>query len=52
MAACAEAYLGLRAALEDLFGRLVDLLAEPALEHPHLHRKIEAERRSLFTAGA
>lgn len=51
-AAYAEAYFGLRAALEDLFGRPVDLLAEPALENPHLRRRIEAERQPLFPAAA
>ncbi len=51
-AAYAEAYFGLRAALEDLFGRPVDLLTEPALENPHLRRRVEAERRPLFPAAA
>ena len=51
-AAYAEAYFGLRAALEDLFGQPVDLLTEPALENPHLRRRIEAERRPLFPAAA
>jgi hypothetical protein len=50
--AYAEAYFGLRAALEDLFGRPVDLLTEPALENPYLRRRIEAERRPLFSAAA
>ncbi len=50
--AYAEAYFGLRAALEDLFGRPVDLLTEPALENPHLRRRVEAERRPLFPAAA
>ena len=47
-----EAYFGLRAALKDLFDRPVDLLTEAALENPHLRRRIEAERRSLFSAAA
>jgi predicted nucleotidyltransferase len=51
-AAYAEAYFGLRAALEDLFGWPVDLLTEPALENPHLRRQVEAERRPLFPAAA
>ena len=50
--AYADAYFGLRAALEDLFGRPVDLLTEPALENPHLRRWVEAERRPLFPAAA
>ena len=51
-AAYAEAYFGLRAALEDLFGRPVDLLTEPALENPHLRRRVGAERRPLFPVAA
>jgi predicted nucleotidyltransferase len=51
-AAYAKAYFGLRAALEALFGRPVDLLTEPALENPHLRRRVEAERRPLFPAAA
>ena len=51
-AAYAEAYFGLRAALEELFGRPVDLLTESALENPHLRRRVEAERRPLFPAAA
>ena len=51
-AAYAEAYFGLRAALEDLFGQPVDLLTEPALENPHLRRRIAAEGRPLFPAAA
>lgn len=50
--AYAEAYFGLRAALEDLLGRPVDLLTEPALENPHLRSRIDAERRPLFPAAA
>lgn len=50
-AACAEACFGLRAALEGLFGRPIDRLAEPALENPHLRRRIEAERRPLSPAA-
>ena len=50
--AYAEAYFGLHAALEELFGRPVDLLTEPALANPHLRRRIEAERRPLFLAAA
>ena len=47
----AAAYFGLKAALEEATGRPVDLLTEPALENPHLHRRIEAERRPLFGAA-
>lgn len=46
--AYADAYLGLRDALADLFGREVDLLTEPALENPYLRRDVEARRQRLF----
>ncbi len=44
----ADAYFGLREALAELFGRDVDLVTEPALENPHLRRRIEMRRRRLF----
>ncbi|WP_046864956.1 nucleotidyltransferase family protein [Microvirga massiliensis] len=44
----AEAYFGLKDALETLFGRSVDLLTEPALENPYLRRRIQAEKRTLY----
>ena len=46
--AYADAYFGLRDGLAGLFGREVDLVAEPALENPYLRRRIEAQRRRLF----
>jgi predicted nucleotidyltransferase len=46
----ADAYFGLREALQHLAGRPVDLLTESALENPWLRRRIEAERRPLFPA--
>lgn len=49
--AYADAWFGLHAALETLFGRPVDLLTEAALENPYLRRRVEAERRPLFPAG-
>jgi uncharacterized protein len=48
--AYADAWFGLPAALEALFGRPVDLLTEAALENPYLRRRVEAERRRLFPA--
>jgi uncharacterized protein len=48
--AYADAWFGLRVALEALFGRPVDLLTEAALENPYLRRRVEAERRPLFSA--
>jgi predicted nucleotidyltransferase len=44
----AEAYFGLKDELEDLFGRPVDLVTEPALENPYLRRRIQAEKRTLY----
>jgi uncharacterized protein len=44
----ADAYFGLREALQQLAGGPIDLLTEAALENPHLRRRIEAERRALF----
>jgi predicted nucleotidyltransferase len=49
--AYADAWFGLRAELEALFGRPVDLLTESALENPYLRRQVDAERRPLFPAG-
>jgi predicted nucleotidyltransferase len=46
----ADAWFGLREALEQLVGRPVDLLTEAALENPHLRRRIEKERQRLFPA--
>lgn len=46
----ADAYFGLREALEALSGRPIDLVTEPALENPYLRRQVEAERRLLFQA--
>jgi predicted nucleotidyltransferase len=46
----AEAYFGLREALQALSGRPIDLLTEAALENPHLRRRVESERRTLYRA--
>jgi uncharacterized protein with HEPN domain/predicted nucleotidyltransferase len=43
-----RSYFALREALELLFQRRVDLLAEAALDNPYLRRRIETERRRLF----
>lgn len=48
--AYAEAYLGLRDALADLFGREVDLITASALENPYLRRRVEGQRRRLFSS--
>src|SRR6266700_3139305 len=39
---------GLRDGLEQLFGRPIDLLTEPALVNPYLRRQIESEKRTLY----
>ena len=44
----ADAYFGLHEGLIALFGRAVDLVTEPALENPYLHRQIEAQWQRLF----
>ena len=43
-----KSYFAFREALERLFQRKIDLLAEAALDNPYLRRRIEAERRRLF----
>jgi len=45
-----RAYFGLREGLEALSGRPVDLMTESALENPYLRRRVEAERRALYSA--
>jgi predicted nucleotidyltransferase len=44
----ADAYFGLREALETLFERKVDLVTEPALKNPYLRRRIASQKRALF----
>jgi predicted nucleotidyltransferase len=44
----AKACRGLREGLEVLFGRPIDLLAEPSLVNPYLRRQIESEKRTLY----
>lgn len=46
--AYAEVYFGLRAALENLFGRKVDLVTEHALQNPYLRHRIEAQKRTIY----
>lgn len=47
----AESYFGLRAALESLFGRGVDLVTEAALVNPFFRERVEVERQTLFRAA-
>jgi hypothetical protein len=44
----AKSCFGLREGLEQLFGRPIDLLTEPALVNPYLRRQIESEKRTLY----
>ena len=46
--AYASAYFGLREALEETFGRQVDLVTEAALANPYLIRRIAAEKHRLY----
>lgn len=43
-------YFGLWFALEDLFGRKVDLVETPAVTNPYFLREIHASRRVLYGA--
>ena len=44
----AKAYFDLREGLIELFGRSVDLMTSAGLRNPHLMRRVEAERISLY----
>ena len=46
----ADAYFGLREALEALFGREVDLVALSALSNPYMRADIERTRTLLYAA--
>lgn len=46
----AKAYFGLLAALQDLFGRPVDLLEIKAVTNPYLLESIENQRRQIYAA--
>lgn len=48
--AYADAYFGLRGALEILFSRSVDLVTEPALKNPYLRERIASEAITLYPA--
>ncbi len=45
-----QAYFGLRFALEDLFGRHVDLVETPAANNPYFLETIRSSRRVLYAA--
>jgi predicted nucleotidyltransferase len=44
----AKACFELRQSLQQLLGRPIDLLTEPALVNPYLRRQIEPEKRLLY----
>ena len=44
----ADAYFTLKAELETLFGRRVDLLTERNLDNPFLRRRVDAERQPVY----
>ncbi len=46
----ADAYFGLREALEELFGRDVDLVALSAVRNPYVKADIERTRALLYAA--
>lgn len=46
--AYAERYLGLADALEQLFGRRVDLVTEESIRNPIFRREVEASRRLVY----
>jgi len=46
----AQRYFGLLFALEDLFGRSVDLVEEGCIDNPHVLREVEKQRRPLYAA--
>jgi predicted nucleotidyltransferase len=49
-AAHADAFFGLLFALEDLFGRRVDLVESTAIHNPYFRRAIEPTRLVLYAA--
>jgi len=45
-----KGYFGFKQALEDLFGRPVDLVEPGGLRNPHLKASIDADREPVFEA--
>jgi len=45
-----DAYFGLLNDLESLFGRHVDLLADPTIRNPYLRESIEQSRQLIYAA--
>jgi predicted nucleotidyltransferase len=46
----ADAYFGLLAGLEELFGRRIDLVTSSAVRNPYLLRSITASKTALYAA--
>jgi predicted nucleotidyltransferase len=46
----ADNYFGLMSALEDLFGRRIDLVFVDAIRNPYFLQKVNAQRRVLYAA--
>lgn len=45
-----DAYFGLKEALEELFGRSVDLVEAGAVRNPYLQASIDASRETVYAA--
>jgi predicted nucleotidyltransferase len=45
-----DAYFGFKEALEELFGRSVDLVEASAVENPYLKASIEKNRENVYAA--
>ena len=46
----ADTYFGFREALEELFGRPVDLVVDSAIKNPYFRRSVEQSRVQLYGA--
>jgi predicted nucleotidyltransferase len=49
-AAYAEAYFGLLEALQQLFGRSIDLVTEPSVRNPYFRQSIDRTRKLVYAA--
>ena len=49
-AAYADAYFGLLEALQELFGRSVDVVVNSAITNPYFRQKVEGEKALLYAA--
>lgn len=46
----AQAYFALKAGLESLFGRPVDLITESSLANPYFRQRVTAERQPVYAS--